>query len=112
MRLCNFFIVIFFGLISLPSSAAGGFIVQKALVTKVSATSQNQEAFWVFYSGGTSDSCNGKAKFRREHAGTDGVFDRAFTLATSALVSGNSISIYSYTDSSDCESAVSVDLHT
>ncbi|WP_353057027.1 DUF5992 family protein [Microbulbifer sp. VAAF005] len=40
-----------------------------------------------------------------------GVFQRTFTLATTALVSGKKVDVYSYTDDTDCVSAVSIDLN-
>lgn len=98
------------GFFSSQAFSAPGFIAKNATVTKISSTSNTQDAFWVYYSGATNDQCSGKAKFHESFSGTTGTFERSFTLATTALVSGNRIDIYSYTDVTDCLSAVSINL--
>ncbi|WP_020411156.1 DUF5992 family protein [Microbulbifer sp. VTAC004] len=103
------YLVLILMFISMNSFAGAGYITTGATVTKVSATSQNADAFWVWYSSGT-DKCSGKVKFQLANAGTEGVFQRTFTLATTALVSGKRVDVYSYTDDTDCLSAVSIDL--
>ena len=107
----NKFIITALCFISINAHAASGMIVTNATVTKVSATSGNQDAFWLLYTSGSNDKCAGKVKFQSSYSGTEKTFDRAFALATTALVAGKPIDIYSYTDSSDCLSAVSIDLH-
>lgn len=76
----------------------------------MSSTSGNQDRFWVYYTGGEGDTCQGKVRFQLSFAGSEGTFQRAFTLATTALVSGRKIHIYSYTDTLDCDSAVSMEM--
>ena len=95
---------------SFNTFAAEGFIVKNATVTKLSATSQNVEAFWLWYTADV-DSCQGKIKFKFSNTGAQGIFDRAHTLALSALTNNLKVDVYSYSDSTDCHSAVSVDLH-
>ncbi|WP_444910800.1 DUF5992 family protein [Microbulbifer sp. TRSA005] len=95
---------------SFNSFAAGGFIVENAQVVKVSSTSNKQDAFWIWYTGGSNDHCNGKVKVQLNQSGTEGTFQRSFTLATTALVSEKKVNIYSYTDINDCLSAASIDL--
>ncbi|MCW8090202.1 DUF5992 family protein [Alteromonas sp. ASW11-130] len=105
-------LAIFVGVLlaSMSVVASQGYMIKDATATKVSATSNNIDAFWLHYSGGSGDKCGGKVKFMRTYAGTDGVFDRAFTLATTAVVAGNKIEVYSYTNNTNCESAVSINL--
>lgn len=90
--------------------AGQGYIVKGATVTKVSSTSNNVDAFWVYYTGGSSDKCSGRVKYIATKAGTSGVFERSFSLATTALVTGKKVEIYSYTDNTDCFSAASINL--
>jgi len=61
---------------------AQGYITKNAIVTRVSATSTNVDAFWVHYENASNDNCNSKVRFYRNKAGTDGVFERSFSLAT------------------------------
>jgi len=96
--------------LSLNVLAANGFIVKNAVVTQLSSTSLNEEAFWLWYETSSNDPCAGKIKFRAENAGTEDIFVRSFSLATTALVTGKKISVYSYTDPTDCFSAVSINL--
>ena len=42
------------------ASAAAGYIVQGAQITKMSSTSENKDAYWVYYEGGQNDKCNGR----------------------------------------------------
>ncbi|AWF81930.1 hypothetical protein BTJ40_14455 [Microbulbifer sp. A4B17] len=97
-------------LLSINTYAGEGYLTQDAIVTKVSSTSQNADAFWVWYSSNT-DNCSGKIKFQLVNAGTEGVFQRSFTLATTALVSGKKVGIWSYKDDTDCFSGVSIDVY-
>jgi hypothetical protein len=109
----NKFVITALCLASINAYASPGMIVNNATVTKVSSTSGNQDAFWVLYTteSNSNDKCSGKVKFQSSFSGTEKTFDRAFTLATTALVAGKPIDIFSYTDSSDCSSAVSIDLN-
>ncbi|WHI46617.1 DUF5992 family protein [Microbulbifer sp. VAAF005] len=61
--------VLFF--FSMNTFAGEGYLALGATVTKVSATSQNKDAFWVWYSSNT-DNCSGKVKFQLDNAGTEG----------------------------------------
>lgn len=101
---------VFFLSYSLYAIGAGGYLSQNVTVTKISSTSGNIDAFWLYYTGGSSDNCSGKVKFKASNAGTTGTFERTFSLATTALVTGKKIEIYTYTNTSDCESAVSINI--
>lgn len=90
--------------------AGPGHMVKSAKVTLVSSTSGNQDAFWVHYSSGSGDTCAGKVRFYRSKAGTDGVFERSFSIATTAVVTKMNVDIYSYTEVTDCNSAVAINL--
>ena len=92
------------------ANAGAGYIVKSAKITKVSSTSNNVDAYWVYYEGGQSDKCNGRVKFQASRAGTTGVFERSFSLAMTALVAEKAVEIYSYTSDTDCSSAVSINL--
>ncbi|MEO9944254.1 DUF5992 family protein [Paraglaciecola sp.] len=96
---------------SISSFGAQGFLAKTVTITQMSSTSSNSDAFWVYYSaGGSIDNCAGKVKFQLSFAGTNGTFERAFALATTALVTNKTIEIYSYTSTTDCLSAVSINL--
>lgn len=101
---------IILGCFSATLCAAPGYIVKGAKITTVSSTSNNIDAFWVYYEGGQSDKCNGRVKFIATNAGTSGVFERTFSMAMSALVAEKSIEIYSYIDAANCHSAVAINL--
>lgn len=90
--------------------AAAGYIAQGATITKISSTSNNVDAFWVYYTGASQDNCNGAVKFVATNAGTAGVFERSFSLAMTALVANKKIEIYSYTNTASCDSAVSINM--
>ena len=97
-------------LISNVTFSAQGYLVKGAKLTTVSSTSNNVDAFWVYYEGGQSDKCNGRVKFIATNAGTAGVFERSFSLTMSALVANKDVEIYSYTDNTNCHSAVSINM--
>ncbi|MDP5209832.1 DUF5992 family protein [Microbulbifer sp. 2205BS26-8] len=105
-----FVLAISTGFFSSQAFSDHGYVAKTATVTKITSTSSGQDAFWVYYTDATDDQCSGKVKFDKSLIGTTGSFERSFTLATTALVSGNRISIYSssYTDVTDCLSALSV----
>lgn len=110
MKKVVFLIAVFTSLISNAAFSAQGYIVKGAKITTVSSTSNNVDAFWVYYEGGQSDKCNGRVKFVATNAGTTGVFERSFSLAMSALVAGKDVEIYSYTDDTNCHSAASINM--
>lgn len=103
-------IAVCMSLISNVAFSAQGYIVKGAKISTVSSTSNNVDAFWVYYEGGQSDNCNGRVKFIATNAGTEGVFERSFSLAMSALVAGKKVEIYSYIDDTNCHSAVSINM--
>lgn len=90
-------------------ASAPGWMITGATVTGVTSTSNNQDAFWLWYEPADSV-CNGKIKFQKSFSGTDDTFDRSFTLATTALASGLKASVYNYTDVTDCFAAVAIEL--
>lgn len=95
---------------SLGASATEGFIVTKATITKITSTSMNSEIYRVYYENGVDDFCNGHVRFFQAKANSERIFDRTFTLATSAMLSGSKVSIYSYADREDCDSAVAIEV--
>lgn len=97
-------------LLSFNCWAAEGYVVREAEVTKVTSSSSNSDIFRVYYSGGINDQCNGGVRFFQSKAGSEGIFNKTFSLATTALVSGMKVSIYSYSDNADCDSAITIEL--
>ncbi len=103
-------IIFILALLSANTWAAQGFIVKNAVVDKVTSSSGNEDTYRVYYSSGTNDKCNGHVRFGLVNAGSEMVFNRAFTLATTAIAAGMRINIFSYSDNEDCDSAVTIEL--
>jgi len=89
-------------LLILPSItwAAGSDLVLDAVVTSVANTSSNEDKFTVWVSGGTGVCANTQISFPKSKAGSAEVFDRAYSAALTAFVSGTKVRIYNYTDDS------------
>lgn len=98
------------GALSLNAFAGSGYIVSQAEVTKVTSSAGNNDIFRLYYVGGQNDTCSGQVKFFLERSGSKAIFNKAFTLATTALVAGKKIDIFSYTDNYDCNSAITIEL--
>ncbi|WP_444897805.1 hypothetical protein [Microbulbifer sp. SSSA005] len=52
-----------FSLLPINTYAGEGYLTKGVTVTKASSTSQNEDAFWVWYSSNT-DNCSGKIRFQ------------------------------------------------
>jgi len=101
--------VVCLALISSLSFGGPGYMVKDVVVVGMSSTSSKQDAFWLWYEPKDSV-CNGAVKFQLSKSGTEGSFERAFTLAATAYVSGKPINIYNYEDVNDCYAAVSIEI--
>ena len=88
---------------------SGSFLAKDVTITKVSSTSNKADAFWVHYEPADAV-CSGKVKFQKSKSGTEGTFNRSFTLATTALVTGKRVEIYTYESATDCLSPASINL--
>ncbi|MFT4925461.1 MAG: hypothetical protein ACI8WB_001554 [Phenylobacterium sp.] len=93
--------------------ADGQYIVLNAKVTKVVNTSGNGASFMVVTAGGTgpctTTTIQNNIYFPKSAAGTDKVFDRAYSTALTALVSGSKVNIYNYVDGA-CDKAAAIEI--
>ncbi|WP_444894463.1 DUF5992 family protein [Microbulbifer sp. TRSA001] len=97
-------------LVPATTIADSGFIVQGATVTKVSSGGASSFGFNV--SGGTGTCADSRIKFDSALINGDGNIDamnRAYSALTAALVSNSKIDVWA-DDTSDCESATSIDI--
>ncbi len=86
----------------------GTYIASNAKIVNVTNTAGNADEFIVYVQGGTGP-CTGPnptiIKFKKSSAGSPEIFNRAFTLAITALMSGKNVSIHNYVDDA-CDNAV------
>jgi uncharacterized 2Fe-2S/4Fe-4S cluster protein (DUF4445 family) len=93
--------------------AQGQYIAINAKITKVGNTSGNGASFTVVVSQGTGPCVTAGVQkniyFAKHMASTEKVFDRAYSTALAALVSGKKVNIYNYVDGS-CDKAVAIEI--
>jgi hypothetical protein len=93
--------------------AQGQYIAIDGQITKVGNTSGNGESFFVVVQEGTGPCVTTNVQtniyFPASAAGTEKVFDRAYSTALAALASGKKVSIYNYIDGS-CNSAAAIEI--
>lgn len=99
-----------FAMLSEVSYAAAGYLAKEVSLIKVTSTTDSgANAFWVKSSGGTTN-CSGFAmRYRTSNVVDDKAIDRAYALALSAYVAGKKVNVYTYKDTSDCNSAASIE---
>ena len=94
--------------------ASGGYIAQNVELTSVANTAANGASFTVKTANG-SGPCSGQSiTFRLSDAGNnghdEGIHNRAYSTALTALTAGKVVSIYSYADSSVCNRAAYIQI--
>ncbi|GAB2504026.1 DUF5992 family protein [Microbulbifer agarilyticus] len=98
------------------SQAQGGWLATSVNVTTVTNTSANGKSFAIVVTGGNGDKpCeDGQITFPLAYAGNGGndtdIHTRAFSLAITALTTGNKISVHSYEDATNCNRAAYIAL--
>jgi hypothetical protein len=96
---------------SIAQIATAEYLVKGATVSEVSNTAGNEELFYISVSGGTGRCADSQIRFPLADAGSEKIYDRAFSIALTAYASGEKINIYDYSESStDCNGAESIRL--
>ncbi|WP_444922794.1 DUF5992 family protein [Microbulbifer sp. DLAB2-AF] len=100
-------------LFSSVTLAQGEYIATNATITKVGNTAGNEASFWVVAENGTgpcvTTGTQNNIYFPKSAAGTEKIFDRAYSAALAALASGKPVNIYNYLDGT-CNTAVAIEV--
>ena len=105
----KFLLVIAFALSA--TSVNAEYLVKGATIIEVSNTAGNNDLFYVRVSGGDGRCANSQIRFPMGEAGSEKIFDRAFSIALAGYASGSKVEIYDYNENStDCNGAESIRL--
>ena len=91
-------------LLSSTAVNAGEYIVTNAEITSIANTNGNGEIFTLWVKGGSGPCVNKTVNFPLTAAGSEKVFDRAYSTALAAYMSGKRVTIHNY-KGSDCQNA-------
>ena len=95
---------------AIDALAAGAYLVQGGIVTKISSTNANLSAFAIQVSGGSVNTCASIwINFNQADAPDAATFTRAYAAALLALTTGVPVQIYNYYDTT-CQRAGLVEL--
>ena len=92
-------------------SSYAGVLVTGATIGRVSNTASNQDIFYIIVVGGTGPCANSKIRFPLSEAGSEKIYDRAFSMALTAYASGSKIEVVDYDDPVDCYGAESIHVY-
>ena len=95
--------------LSISVESFADYLVQGATVKEVSNTAGNNELFYIHVEGGVGLCANSQIRFPMSAAGSEKIFDRGFSIALAAYVSGSKINVYDYSEGSEsCNGAESI----
>lgn len=105
-------IILFIAFILAANSSYGEYLVKGATISEVSNTIGNSQDFYIIVKGGTGICANSQIRFPYPTAtNLEKSFDRAFSIALTGYVSGQTIHVYDYDESSTgCNGAESIRL--
>ncbi|WP_020406260.1 DUF5992 family protein [Hahella ganghwensis] len=102
---------IILSLLFVSVSAQADWLVKDADIIEISNTAGNAELFYIHVSGGEGLCANKQIRFPLSAAGSEKVYDRAFSIALAAYLANQKVKVYDYDEGNeDCKGAESIRL--